>query len=213
MKSLYIRLMLTCGAVGLLGVLATALQASFNVSIREPKVALEAMSNDLGSWHGEDIPLDADLARFIGAKSQISRQYQDSSGAFVALYVAVWSDESVVEDISPHPPTICYPAAGWTIANEKEVVLETRHGKLPVQLLEMTRADRRIVTAHWFQLGEARYGDRQTGRLMLSRYWGEKEWPPLVKVLLQTEAQNIAEAETRLLELAELLDDYTGQIN
>lgn len=213
MKAFYVRLMLTCGAVGLLGVLATALQASFNVSIRQPKVALEALSYQLANWDGEDTPLDADLARFIGAQSQISRQYRNEAGDEIALYVAAWSDESVVEDISPHPPTICYPAAGWTIVSSKDVVVTTSHGELPIQLLEMTRADRRIVTAHWFQLGEARYGNRQAGRLMLSRYWGEKEWPPLVKVLLQTEAQNIADAESRLIQMAELLDEYTGQIN
>jgi hypothetical protein len=76
----------------------------------------------------------------------------------------------------------------------------------------MTRADNRIVTAHWYQLGDARYTSSNAGRLEISRFWGKTEWPPLVKVLLHIPARNIEEAAPRLEHFATEVNAWTSLV-
>lgn len=209
MKSIVLRTILVCGFVLVCSVGVAWMETKFDVSVRQPTVDVNELSETLSGWNGEAVPMDPEVARFVGAGASVSRVYSRGTEAPVSVYVAVWADESIVSDISPHPPTVCYPNAGWTFERSKVVMVDD---SLPVQLIEFTRAGERIITAHWYQLGPLQYVDRDSGRLGLASLWGESEWPPMVKVLLQTQAKSIEDAEDRLKVIASDVNQFTKEI-
>ena len=200
---------MVCGFVILCSAGAAWLESQFDVTIRQPSVDINGLGETLSGWTGETVPMDPEIARFVGAGSFVSRVYRRANETPVAVYAAVWADQSIVSDISPHPPTVCYPNAGWTLVRKKKVLVGD---SLPISLIEFSRAGERIVTAHWYQLGDLQYTDRASGRLGLSSLWGENEWPPMVQVLLQTHASSIEDAEARLTEIALEVNRYAMEI-
>lgn len=209
MSNTLFRTTLVCGVVLLCSVGVTLVEQRFDVSIRQPTIDINALSQSLAEWNGEAVPMDPEVSRFVGAGASVSRVYRRDNELPVSVYAAVWSDESIASDISPHPPTVCYPNAGWTLLREKQVVVDD---SLTIQLLEFSRAGEHIVTAHWYQLGKLQYVDRTSGRLGLTALWGESEWPPMVKVLLQTQASSIEAAEQRLTAIAKQVNQFTKAI-
>lgn len=210
MNKIILRTGLVCAFVLLCSAGASWLEYQFDVTIRQPEMDINTLSDSLAGWTGKPVELDPEVVRFVGAGSHVSRVYYRGDEDPVSVYAAVWADQSIATDISPHPPTVCYPNAGWTFERHKEVVLD---GSLPVMLLEFSRAGERIVTAHWYQMGDLQYVDRTSGRMQLSKLWGEKEWPPMVKVLLQTHASSIEEAESRLTLIAKEVNEFTKAIH
>ncbi|PQO28757.1 exosortase-associated EpsI family protein [Blastopirellula marina] len=210
MRKISLRTALVCAFVIVCSAGATWLEYQFDVTIRQPSVDINDLGKSLAGWDSKSVDLDPETARFVGAGSYVSRVYFREGKTPVSVYAAVWADRSIVSDISPHPPTMCYPNAGWTLVNQKEVILDD---SLPVVLLEFSRAGERIVTAHWYQLGDLQYTDRASGRLGLSTLWGKKEWPPMVKVLIQTQAASIEDAEGRLTTIASEVNAFTKAIH
>ncbi|PQO32836.1 EpsI family protein [Bremerella cremea] len=209
MNKIAARTIVVCTFVLLCSAGATWLEHRFDVTVRQPDVDVNKMPEVFAGWESESVPIDPEIARFVGAGAFVSRVYRRSGESPVSVYAAVWADQSIVSDISPHPPTVCYPNAGWTQGRSKEVLVG---GALPVLLLEFSRAGERIVTAHWYQLGGLQYTDRDSGRFGLSKLWGEQDWPPMVKVLLQTQASSIEDAESQLIAIASEVNEFTKTI-
>ncbi|WP_158545401.1 exosortase C-terminal domain/associated protein EpsI [Bremerella cremea] len=204
-----LRTVLVCGFVLLCSAGVALVEMKFDVSIRQPAVAIDSLPETLSGWSSEDVPMDPEVTRFAGAEATVSRVYRRNGEIPVSVYAAVWADEETVSSIAPHPPGVCYPNAGWTLEREKVVVVDD---SVPIQLLEFSRAGEHVITAHWYQLGELRYVDRDKGRLGLASLWGESSWPPLVKILLQTQASSIEEAESRLTAIATDVNQFTKTV-
>jgi hypothetical protein len=106
----------------------------------------------IGSWIGEDVPLDDAVARRTGSDAHISRRYSrpDGSGS-VSLYIAcgVRPDEVVA-----HRPAGCYVAAGWTFVSRQAVELQLNgEERLPCSILQFSRkglVEEKVAVLHYF---------------------------------------------------------------
>ena len=66
----------------------------------------------IGSWTGQDIPVDENITRFTGTDAHISRRYSRNQGfESVSLYIPCGTNARA---LAPHRPEVCYPAAGYT---------------------------------------------------------------------------------------------------
>lgn len=212
MKSLTVRFALLAAILLFCNLGVAWVQSGYSFTVRQPARELEQLPLELGGLTGRDQELPTDILEFVNARGQISRIYESSDGRSVSVYSAVWADESIAADVSPHHPEICYPNAGWQIIDRQESRVKTSSGILPLGLMQLEREGQRVVVAHWFQLGPHRYTGRNEGREVFGRLWGEKEWPPLVKVMLQTPARSIDEAAPLLQQTAAAIHQFTRDI-
>ncbi|PQO45425.1 exosortase C-terminal domain/associated protein EpsI [Blastopirellula marina] len=185
------------------------MESLFEVTVHQPSVDIKNLSMELSEWRGETVPMDEEIVRFAGAGSSISRIYNRAGEVPVAVYGAVWDNRSIIDDIAPHPPTVCYPNAGWTLERQKVVQID---GSIDMCLSEFSRAGDKLVTAHWYQLGDLRYSDALSTRASLISLWGKKEWSPVVKILLQTQAPSIEDAQARLVDIANEVNPFVSTI-
>jgi EpsI family protein len=78
------------------------------VVMRQP---LWQLPYELGSWHGEERPLQREVLDVVKAAELLNRLYVDSSGHVVLLYVGYYESQRTGGAI--HSPKNCLPGAGW----------------------------------------------------------------------------------------------------
>jgi Protein of unknown function (DUF3485) len=71
---------------------------------------LKNVPEDIGDWHGEDLPVEEQVQKTTGARGYVSRAYRNSvTGDEVTLWLIVGHSK----DICRHTPNICYPSQGF----------------------------------------------------------------------------------------------------
>jgi hypothetical protein len=71
---------------------------------------LKNVPDDIGDWHGEDLPVDETVRKTAGARGYVSRAYRNAStGDEVKLWLIVGHSKDIVR----HTPDICYPSSGF----------------------------------------------------------------------------------------------------
>ena len=71
---------------------------------------LKNVPEDIGDWHGENLPVDEDVRSRAGARGYVSRAYRNGvTGDEVTLWLIVGHSK----DICRHTPDICYPSSGF----------------------------------------------------------------------------------------------------
>ena len=165
-----------------------------------PAKGLQEMSLRLDDWKGSDLPADPRLREILRAQDGVDRVYTDSSTGQRVLVHAVWTDDY----LKLHFPQQCYRESGWELVNTKDVEIASETGrKFPAKLLSFTQENKRIQVLYWFQLGEHVFLDRVQHRLLRRKVcWGQKEWPPLMKFMLETEDIGLGRSEETLLGFA-----------
>jgi EpsI family protein len=166
------------------------------------EMTAQDLPTTLGKWKCEDIALDPEMFRAIGAKMVISRACRDDGGRVVWLHIAVFDQFGGVQGLI-HPPEHCYSASGWTLGEPTLVSIDQAGATENVaKLLPVERRGEKSYILYWYQIdGTAYYtGDRQRTLLLASR--GRPVRPPVVKVMLQTSVANPAEAEKCLKSFA-----------
>jgi len=116
---------------------------------------------------------------------------QSRGGAVGLVYEGVW-----------HYPANCYQASGWqNVDSRKETLFVEGAPERTVSISTWSHSGRTVKVLYWYQLGEHTiFGRMDLGKARLALA-GQATWPPLVKVLLQTDADNSAEAEQALIDL------------
>lgn len=174
--------------------------------VTPPARDLASLPLQLGNWTGVDVPLDERLQQYLQARVGIDRVYTNHVGEQVAAHV-VWTDDY----IKVHFPEQCYRESGWEHIDTKslqveteselqastgdapveqsEVQLEDASGReFPAKLLVFERDGRRTQVLYWFQMGDEFFFDRLRHRTLRRKVcWGNSEWPPLVKVMLESQ--------------------------
>ena len=180
-----------------------------------PKQELTALPMELGDWKGT-VPekgingVDEKVFAVIGAQQAIDRIYTDPNGRTCRLHLALWTD---VGERAPHPPEICYPSQGYTQETRTMVELPW-HPDRSVRSTQFRRKidGAEIVTMYWYQIGEQVYVDRNGSRRVFRDFWGSRERPPMVKVLMQTAQTNVKEDRAKLAELADKVYGFVTQL-
>jgi EpsI family protein len=171
-------------------------------SVIPPEKELREASLQLGGWQGRDLPADARIREILRARSGIDRVYQNEDGEQVLVH-AVWTDDY----LKLHFPQQCYRLSGWAEESIEEVALKpTASVTVPAKLLTFEQDGRMIRVLYWFQFGEHVFLDRVQHRLLRRKVcWGQTEWPPLMKFMLETSDDGSGTADQRLIDVAERL--------
>jgi hypothetical protein len=124
-----------------------------NITAEQKAELLKNVPMNIGSWHGEDKPVDERIKDTAGAVGAVSRTYHNvRTGEVVDLWLIVGHGR----DISAHTPDICYHASGFT-ARAKEnslypFVLKEGEPEVPFLTNTFFREDvtgRRLVRVFW----------------------------------------------------------------
>ncbi len=170
------------------------------------KMDLSAIPMTLSGWVGVEEEVPDETVRVLNADQSSNRIYRDASGREVYLHLANWLNKETIS-AAPHHPEVCYPGAGWELKERRTTQFSTAAGVKPIELILFQKGQNRVVTGHWFQVGDVYFVSGNGFLKQRSRFWGRKSWPSTTKVLLQTLAPTLDAAEERLKDIATLIVD------
>lgn len=119
-----------------------------------PTPPLTQMPETIGSWTGQDIPMDQATLDVLGDGRFLNRVYNTSGpygltvGPPVSLFIGYFPTQRTGQSI--HSPQNCLPGAGWSFLSSKVTKLTSVDGKT-------------------FQVGEYLIGNNGTKQVVL--YW------------------------------------------
>ncbi len=166
------------------------------------ELKIDQLPMTLGDWKGESVALDPDVFRVLGAKMAMDRKYTDRRGRAASAHLAVFDRPGAAQGLI-HVPEVCYPAAGWQLG--EATILSLTPSASPAdqaKLLAVQRNSQNAYVLYWYQMEGKAYctGDQQRKHIHSLR--GRPTFPPVVKVMLQTDAANPDQAEQILMPLA-----------
>lgn len=119
---------------------------------------LKEVPVSLGEWTSRDVPLDTAVFPLLRLDDFVNRSYvRNNIQHPVALFIGY---SSYPREVTPHRPEICYPSAGWVLA-ESEVI-------------EIRCADQKVVRFLRQRFRRGGLGDREV--LALSHYLVNDEY-------------------------------------
>jgi Protein of unknown function (DUF3485) len=184
-----------------------ALHSSFVASsVRPLQRSLADLPLVLGNWTGKDSEVDPRIFAAVGAEQQINRVYSNPAGAAITTHCATWTR---LNPGMPHGPQECYHSAGWKLAQSQSRTLPDRPD-VTVIVDKYERAGQQVVAVYWYQMDKSAFIDREGLRRVRLQRWGQREWPPVSKVLLQAEGMD--DAESRLMEFASGIYDFICKV-
>ncbi|HBO44592.1 MAG TPA: EpsI family protein, partial [Planctomycetaceae bacterium] len=146
---------------------------------------------------------DERLFRAIGAEKVLSRRYVNPGGRELSLHMAVFNSR---DDRMPHSPMVCYPSAGWTLIEQTTETLKVAGAPpLTIRLVTFEKEGRRSLVAFWYQFAEHSVFDEIGMREAKLDLRGNKNWPSLIKVLIDIDASNREQAKKHVVEFASLV--------
>jgi EpsI family protein len=124
----------------------------------EPATAvdLSRLPLEIGDWTGRDIPLTEAVIQATQTDAHVNRLYQ-RVGESVALFVAYGIR---ARDLMPHRPEVCYPGAGWTMRESRNVELPLdEDSNLECRIYRFSRGglDTQTVTVLNYYIVDGRY--------------------------------------------------------
>lgn len=113
----------------------------------------------MGDWQGHASVLDPQIENHLGLDDYILSDYSRPDGKIVNLYVAYYSSQRMGG--SPHSPSVCLPANGWSIISLER----TSDGAgLPVNRAIIERNGSKQLVYYWYQ---------ERGRTIASEWWSK----------------------------------------
>jgi EpsI family protein len=133
-------------------------------------VALEKPLRDfpivVGSWQGQDVPVDQSILTTVGVDEYLNRIYKQPAspeGLPIFLYIGYYRTQRTGEGI--HSPKNCLPGAGWQPENKRVLQLQTAAGgTASVNLYVVQKGLDRAAVIYWYQ---------SHGRIVASEYWAK----------------------------------------
>jgi len=169
-----------------------------------PNFQLADLPLILDGWSGEEAEIQDETVQVLNAHDFINRSYFDDTGRRVSLHVAIWVNDGHIAP-APHHPTVCYPAAGWSIINRSDAEFPVEEAEYPMELVKFQKDGSGVVTGHWYELGKAAFTTSEGFFRQRLSLMGSSRWPYSVKFLLQTDATTIEQAQPVLKDFAVLV--------
>ncbi len=152
--------------------------------VRPLRRDLNEIPVDMENWQGVDRKIDEEIEKTVGARHAISRTYTEAkSGRMIGVHIADW--DSLKTPTLPHPPGICYPTSGAEIVHREPIVVE---GPEPItaELLVVKKNGAQSLVLYWYAWDKVVCTTRGQACLARLKMIGSREWPPVVKVMLDT---------------------------
>jgi len=121
----------------------------------------------IGRWVGHDLPVSEDTYAILGTDKVIERKYVDASRNATVDLAVVFSQSNWD---SFHSPTVCYPAAGWTVVHNDTEPVDISSNETPIdpaRKLIIQKSDRKQVVLYWYKSG-----GKLTSSLLKQRVYG-----------------------------------------
>jgi EpsI family protein len=188
-------------------------QALVRASLRPPSVQrlsrpLAELPLRFGEWDGEKKEMDPKLAIATGAKEIADRLYTHPKLGKIAVHTAAYDDPT--SGVS-HTPIYCYRSSGWRNLHEEWTVLPTGGEEVRVKYITWELNNERVRVMYWFQMGEHLIFNRYDLGVVRFKLAGHRDWPTMVKVLIQTPASDDRERDRRrMVDLAEHIWEWLG---
>jgi EpsI family protein len=137
----------------------------YGLSRGEPAVPdqpLARFPERLGSWRIiRDNPMDNDVMETLRADDYLNRDYIDSAGRHVNLFVAFFKSQRAGQ--TPHSPKNCLPGAGWiwSVSDIMPLSLAGRVTPAEVNRYIVSKGDDKAAVLYWYQ---------SHGRVVASEY-------------------------------------------
>lgn len=94
--------------------------------LAEAAARLHALPLEAGRWRGTELEFDRDQLKAAEAAGALSRSYSDPAGRSVSVMLLCGPHGPV----AVHPPTVCFTAAGYSLATEqRRIVLPGQDGR------------------------------------------------------------------------------------
>ena len=158
-----------------------------SADVRPLKKSFSQLPLEIGGFIGKDQQLDEQVARSVGATDSVSRMYKSPAGVEISVHAAAW--DSLDQPTLPHPPAICYVASGAQIVDQRQVTVDTENPTEPpivAQVLTIDREGQRSFVLYWYRWDDDVCTTRSQAVWTRLRLVGQSEWPPVVKVMLET---------------------------
>lgn len=126
---------------------------------------LEHVEMRMDAWEGFHAPeLAPDVAEVLAADVYVHRYYVSELGA-VEMDLAYYTQRRV--GASMHSPLNCLPGNGWTILEDRPVVLQTTAGAREVRELVVKRNESVYAMTYWYQNGRRVLSGEASTRMQL----------------------------------------------
>lgn len=173
-------------------------------SVPIPRGTLAELPLVIGSWHGVDQPLDAQIVRATDTDDLINRVYRRYHGETVALFIGYGVN---LRDLAPHRPEVCYPGAGWTLVSTRRARLDVDdESDYPCQIHRFHRGGlvtERVVVLNYYIVDGKACPDVS---LLRSRAWHRRGGPSYA-----AQVQVVCSAETPVHKVEELVQDFAAE--
>ncbi len=212
----------TMSRVVMLVVLAVFVQVSFLMLmsygrpavVRKPRIALVTMPITLGDWQGEETEMDHRVTGVITrdhGTAVVNRLYRSPSGRGISLHSTT---TTVYTRELRHHPNHCYQSHGSQILKEDRPIIELDDGtSFRVDLLTLENRGQRSLALYWYQFGDQIILDRAQQDEARKSMTGQKEWPPVIKVLLSMPLSSPEEDRLLLMSFAKDVYTWTREID
>ena len=122
----------------------------------------------------------------------LSRTYVDAHGQRVMLSIAYGGDQS--KSLQLHLPEVCYVAQGFGLLGDRDELLPTRYGALPVKRLVARLQERNEPITYWITIGDRASKAGIEQKLRRLAYGLSGEIPDGMLVRVSTIARNARSA-------------------
>lgn len=158
-KSLMIGLVIGM-LMGLTGVLTKVVTPTIHLANSRPALDLEtAIPSQFGEWKEEENlasvvvnpQMEASIKKIY--TQTLSRTYINQNGERIMLSIAYGNDQR--DGVALHYPEVCYPAQGFQVISNRQGILVTPQGTIPVQRLETNFSNKRFEpVTYWTTVGD-----------------------------------------------------------
>jgi EpsI family protein len=206
------RLWVTAVAIGLaFGASLILLYRVGSVEIRPLNRPMAELPRTILRYTGEDRPLKAEIEASMNAIDSVSRTYRDPAGVAISLHVAAFT--GLGQPTLPHPPSVCYPAAGGQIVADNPVTVGAKDDSITARLMTIERENVRSYVLYWYFWDDNVCTTRSQATMARLRMVGRSQWPPVVKVLLEIPTSGPSDdAEKSLTDFAAVVHEWTKSL-
>jgi EpsI family protein len=144
------------------------------------KIKVAEFPKTIGEWTGTDIPLDEKVYQILETRNLFVRDYKNTSGDTVNLYIVYSEDNRKVS----HPPEVCLMGSGMTIADKSSIQItpSIRATKMIVE-----KADTRELVVYWFKAGNLQTDKylKQQLKIVTDRMFGRRTSGALIRLSME----------------------------
>ncbi len=115
------------------------------------RARFEEFPSSVGRWDVEAQSLTEREEELLYVDDYLRADFVDSGGGRLKVYVGYYASP---DRATQHPPTICYPGAGWQKSYESEWVLQSAGlaGGLQVKATAFERNGQKELVVYWYSM-------------------------------------------------------------